>query len=322
MTPGPRAVAGMAPLPILDGVLLSAAPAVTMLLGTLVAIFCVAEEARVLLAVAQHFSAGILVAAISTELVSKMVQADSGPSGTLAIGVGFFGGFALLTLVKTCVPEDDEDEGKEAGADAENPAQRADAEGADAENPAEGVNEAAPRARTQRSERSQPGSVGTSRLDRAATSLSRRLTATSPIPYGFAIPVYVDCVMDGFLLGVIAAASLQAGMVMSAATCLEMGFLGFTFGAILKPCGWKRWPMALLGPCLLLLTGAVTALGAGAIAHRPDLLQGLLAFGASSLLFLVTEELLEEARKNDGGRCTSFWFFVGFFAVILSERVL
>jgi zinc transporter ZupT len=286
----------MAPLSIeMDGpvfaVLLCSLPAAAMFLGSVVAIMCMTREAKTTLSIAQNFSAGILIAAISTDLVPMLLKSGSGIIGTVGMSIGFFGGFTLLTAVKACLPEEEGD-GEEANDEEKNA-----------------------RARTH------SGQI--SRLQRAATSLSEvRAPDESPLPvqWTFALPVYIDCVMDGFLLGVIAAASPQAGAVMSVATGIEMGFLGVTVGALLKPCGWKRWPLVLLGPILLLSTGVLTGLGAGVIAEHRAILEGLLAFGASSLLFLVTQELLEEARSNSSN--TSAWLFIGFFVIVLSDRLL
>jgi len=111
---------------------------------------------------------------------------------------------------------------------------------------------------------------------------------------------------------------------MSLATTIEMGFLGITFGAILKTCGAKKWPAAASAPILLVLGGIAGAVFAGALKSNPAVFQGIVAFGASALLFLVTHELLNEAKENMGEEDDwrlSIWLFVGFFFIILSERI-
>eukprot|EP00931_Biecheleriopsis_adriatica_P033009 TRINITY_DN19195_c0_g1_i1.p1 TRINITY_DN19195_c0_g1~~TRINITY_DN19195_c0_g1_i1.p1 ORF type:complete len:303 (+),score=55.94 TRINITY_DN19195_c0_g1_i1:91-999(+) len=291
---------------VLFAFFLSSLPAGVMLLGSMVAILCMTQEANTTLSIAQNFSAGIIIAAISTELVSKMVESSSGPMGTLSMSIGFFGAFVLLTVVKERIPED-----KDKQIDAPN-VQPIGEEEEEARNEQSNVHSVQPTASL----------VQSTRLQKASSSLSMGASRISPVPWAFALPIYIDCVMDGFLLGVIAAASHPAGAVMSVATSIEMGFLGITFGALIKACGWKCWPLALLGPVILLSACVLTALGAGAITEHRTILEGMLAFGASSLLFLVTQELLEEARDNGSKWYTSIWLFIGFFVVVLSESLL
>lgn len=48
---------------------------------------------------------------------------------------------------------------------------------------------------------------------------------------------------------------------------------------------------------------------------------GVIAFGAPALLFLVTEELLDEAHEVPETPLLTSMFFVGFLAILLMELV-
>jgi len=71
-------------------VLLCAAPAVTMFMGSILAFTCISGENKRVLSITQYFSAGILIAAIGSELMPKLISSNTGVHGTLGIAVGFF----------------------------------------------------------------------------------------------------------------------------------------------------------------------------------------------------------------------------------------
>lgn len=167
------------------------------------------------------------------------------------------------------------------------------------------------------------GRRGTSTI-LAALAKAETASGSQPVPWTIAVPIYVDSWMDGLLIGIVLAVSVHAGAIMTLATTIEMGFLGITFGALLKPCGGKRWVLAALAPLILVAGGVAGTLSASTLQDHPALFNGIVAFGASALLFLVTHELLKEARENEGEEedwTLSSWLFVGFFFIIISERI-
>ena len=94
----------------------------------------------------------------------------------------------------------------------------------------------------------------------------------------------------------------SAGVVMTVALTIEMGFLGMTFAATLskQPLKWSL--PSICAPPVFLMAGALAgATSASAVAHLPAVHVGLISFGIAALLFLVTEELLLEAHENCGG---------------------
>ena len=56
------------------------------------------------------------------------------------------------------------------------------------------------------------------------------------VPYGLVVPVVMDCFADGFLIGVAVALSFNAGVILGAANCLEMSFLGMVYSTRLVKC--------------------------------------------------------------------------------------
>eukprot|EP00746_Dinoflagellata_sp_MGD_P140314 gnl/MRDRNA2_/MRDRNA2_73583_c0_seq1.p1 gnl/MRDRNA2_/MRDRNA2_73583_c0~~gnl/MRDRNA2_/MRDRNA2_73583_c0_seq1.p1 ORF type:complete len:285 (-),score=48.10 gnl/MRDRNA2_/MRDRNA2_73583_c0_seq1:130-984(-) len=143
-----------------------------------------------------------------------------------------------------------------------------------------------------------------------------------PVPWRLAVPIFVDSWMDGLLIGVVLLASTHAAGIMAFATTIEMGFLGISFGALLRPCGWKKWPVALLAPTMLVIGGLAGVCFAAMLNANPAFFGGVVAFG-SSAIFLVTKELILQAYENIGkdNKHLSIWVLVGFFFVILTERL-
>jgi zinc transporter, ZIP family len=62
---------------------------------------------------------------------------------------------------------------------------------------------------------------------------------------------------------------------------------------------------------------AASVLGSARGVSRSGLTVAILAFGASALLFLVTEELLTEAHETEDTPLVTRMFFLGFFIPLL-----
>jgi zinc transporter ZupT len=142
------------------------------------------------------------------------------------------------------------------------------------------------------------------------------------IPWGLTLPIYIDAMMDGMLIGLMSATSRHGAVLLALATAVEMGFLGITFGALVMRSGPCKWLLAAMLPLALMLSGAAGAAGANALASVFEV--GITAFGIAALLFLACNELLKEASENMGESSIfqSGWLFVGFLAIIMLERVL
>jgi zinc transporter ZupT len=144
------------------------------------------------------------------------------------------------------------------------------------------------------------------------------------LPMSLVVPVVVDCFVDGFLIGVSVALSSNAGIILAAANCLEMAFLGMAYATRLNRCtGSSREARlcALYGPPLvMLLSAGLGSLLGGLSQAVPALFVGFVAFGVVALLFLVCNELLIEAR-NAQGEDERWWIsvntFIGVYVVLM-----
>jgi zinc transporter, ZIP family len=149
------------------------------------------------------------------------------------------------------------------------------------------------------------------RLDRAGGHGGAR----GPSP-GQLVPIGVDLLLDGLLIGIAMTAGLKQGVLLTIALTLELFSLGL---AMAVQFGTARFAVRVLAPtaiACLMIAGAflgVTLL-ADASVHT---LAGLLSFGCAALLFLVTEELLIEAHESADTAVTTTMFFVGFLIFLL-----
>lgn len=130
------------------------------------------------------------------------------------------------------------------------------------------------------------------------------------------VPIGVDLLLDGLLIGIAMTAGLKQGVLLTIALTLELFSLGL---AMAVQFGAAKFPVRVLAPtgiACLMIVGAVLGrtLLAEASVHT---LAGLLSFGCAALLFLVTEELLIEAHESADTAVTTTMFFVGFLIFLL-----
>jgi len=147
---------------------------------------------------------------------------------------------------------------------------------------------------------------------------------SNKLPYSMITAVALDTFVDGFLIGLTYVASPKAGMVMAFATCIEMGFLGLTFSAQLRACSHNRivtLSIATAIPFLMLVGGMVGSALANAVEEQPAVFVAFIAFCVVALLFLVTQELLVEAREVSDNKMVTSAFFMGVLLALLVSRV-
>ncbi len=133
---------------------------------------------------------------------------------------------------------------------------------------------------------------------------------------GQLVPIGVDLLLDGILIGIAMTAGLKQGILLTVALTLELFSLGL---AMAVQFGTAKPSVRILAPtgiACLMIVGAVAGqtLLADASVHT---LAGLLSFGCAALLFLVTEELLIEAHEAADTAVTTTMFFVGFLIFLL-----
>jgi zinc transporter ZupT len=123
-----------------------------------------------------------------------------------------------------------------------------------------------------------------------------------PMPVGLILAVVLDAGIDGMLIGLASSVAVSSGVFMSIATIFEMGFLGYSFACSVVPaCRSKVTAVAVLAtPPLVMLAASVTAAEFSANVEKTPVFSGLVAFALAAVLFLVVQELLEEANEKEG----------------------
>jgi zinc transporter, ZIP family len=137
---------------------------------------------------------------------------------------------------------------------------------------------------------------------------------------GQLVPIGVDLLLDGVLIGIAMTAGLKQGVLLTVALTLELFSLGL---AMAVQFGASKLAVRVMAPtciaCLMIVgAGVGWTLLADASVHT---LAGLLSFGCAALLFLVTEELLIEAHESADTAVTTSMFFVGFLVFLLLGMV-
>lgn len=334
---------------------LAAIPAVVMLLGSVATILSSSPPPKIVAHALQHLAGGIMLAAISMELVPPLAKAK-GVNNIIGIVIGFTLGVVLMLALSVFLDADDggSQEGEEEGDLEETHAflrpDTADGDGDWAPErrvgrPREGSgfdgelpSPQRPRSRSSSESReSKLASKMSSKMHKAFhrsdESELQRLAAervpsggvVPPFPITFAACVYIDSAMDGLLVGLALVTGKSAGIYMAAAMAVEMGFLGLTFAASCTKQPKAKAMMAVIaGPCFLMLGSAVGGFTAHALMEHEPALVGCTAFGVAALLYMVCEELLVTAHEE--GMDHVWWVdmqvFVGFLLALLSSKLL
>jgi ZIP family zinc transporter len=254
----------------------------------------------------QHLAAGIVLSAVSIELVPEIMRAPNDAATIAGMTVGFVAGITLFLAVGKFCTDGDED-----GDDDMPPDKYAEA--------AEPMTVLAMR---RNSAKPPLGVVGRMRT----AQLVEHYAVPKLFPINLLIAVGTDALVDGLLIGIASVNGGNAGVVMAIALSIEMGFLGLTFGTTMATLRRSRACLlctVILPPLLLAVGGAFGGLLASLLEGSPALHTGLLSFGVAALLYLVTEELLIEAHSGHTSEHT-WWvdlqFFVGFFLSMLVEK--
>lgn len=141
-------------------------------------------------------------------------------------------------------------------------------------------------------------------------------------PSGLLATLGVDLLVDGLLVGVGFAAGAKEGFLLTVALATEGMFLGVAGAVAQSKAGVSRtriiWVTA--GLASLLVAGAIAgaALLGGLSGSAREL---TLSFGASALLYLVTEELLVEAHDEPETAALTGAFFLGFVLLLVIEMI-
>lgn len=152
--------------------------------------------------------------------------------------------------------------------------------------------------------------------------------AGSFIPMGLIVPVIVDCIVDGFLVGSTSAVSPRAGIILGIANMIEMGFLGLAVSLRVSKCTGSsliaRTTVLVMPPLIMLGASVFGALSGSLAREHPVVFIGFISFGIVALLYLVVNELLVEAREAQAGKeywWTAMVLFVGIYSVVLLDMI-
>lgn len=135
---------------------------------------------------------------------------------------------------------------------------------------------------------------------------------------GLVVPVAVDAVLDGALIGISLVAGVKQGALLSVALGLEMFSIGLALTTTLRAAGGTALRSSLItaGIAVLILVGALAG-DSLLVGVSPRVLAGVFAFATAALLYLVTEELLVRAHAAAETAIATAMFFVGFLLFLL-----
>lgn len=141
-------------------------------------------------------------------------------------------------------------------------------------------------------------------------------------PSGLLTTLGVDLLVDGLLIGIGFSAGAKEGLLLTVALATEALFLGLAAAVAQGKAGVpaRRIVAVAAGLGMLLVGGAVggAALLGGLSGAGREL---MLSFGASALLYLVTEELLVEAHEEPETAALTGAFFLGFVVLLVVEMI-
>ncbi|MBP7173137.1 MAG: transporter [Cloacibacterium sp.] len=138
------------------------------------------------------------------------------------------------------------------------------------------------------------------------------------LPIGLLVAISVDVFIDGLLLGISFSAGSKEGMLLAFALALELLSLGMATAIELRDKGLSKFKTTgfIAGIGVIFFISAV--LGAKFLNHLPPQYMTLiLSFGLSALIFLVTEELLQEAHEEKESIWQTVIFFAGFLLFVI-----
>ena len=212
----------------------------------------------------QHLAAGIVLSAVAVELVPEILNAPSDFSTTCGMTIGFASGIGVLLLLSNfCGDHDDSDSEDDlyqlrSVSQPESPAatppptpppriilspdtsvpmssESAMQSEQTAALATSGFLElAGSAALRKRAYAVKPSKQELMRQDLSTTATPTMGSAPPPFPLALTVAVGTDALIDGLLIGISSASGAQAGVVITGALAIEMGFLGLTFASCLR----------------------------------------------------------------------------------------
>lgn len=155
-----------------------------------------------------------------------------------------------------------------------------------------------------------------------AMLLVKRIETVVRGPAGLMTMIGIDVLVDGLVLGIAFAAGARAGLLLTVALTLEVGFLGLALVTELSEARWTKLRIVAVTAALMALLPLGALLAAPVAAMPGPVVTGFLSFGLIALLYLVTEELLVEAHEIPDTPWITAMFFAGFLLLLLLEELI
>ena len=131
------------------------------------------------------------------------------------------------------------------------------------------------------------------------------------VPSGLFLATFLDVAVDGFIIGAGFAAGGKTGPILAVGLALELLFLGLALASDAA----RGWRIVMVSGCLGTTVFLFAVLGSLMLAGASrGVIGGVLAFSASALLYLVTEELLMEAHEVPEQPISTLVLFAGFLS--------
>jgi len=228
-----------------------------------------------------HFAGGVVLSACANELL-PMVSGHDVPVG--ALSGGFLAGMLLMMGIRKAFPEDDDDDDDDDAKDA-----------------------------------------GFKALPGGAPA------GDGAIPWGTVVPMFIDFIMDGILIGLSFAAgassedgdSSSAGLIMVISLSVEKITLGSSTTFAMKKKGVSTFKALTVVTILAVSMYLGAAFGVIVVAalKGSSIFYSAISFGIAALLWLVIEELLEEAHETKDTTITPVAFFLGFLIPMVLDKL-
>jgi len=337
---------------VATGAIIVTFPVVAMIIGSVIAVW--REPSGLVRGLACSIASGILTAAVALELLPKIVDHDSewwpGP-------LGFALGLVLFSLLKSYLPDGEDDEDDEDGQ-----------EGSDLE---AAKDEKSPLVSGAAGALARKANSATPVVDASLQSRGRATPVfsggdhdggmrnpTYAGPTGFAGPggsaadsqllgggggrkalpwtriavVALDGAIDGLTLGIASSIGLKEAALIAVAMTLEMCFVGVALSCKIRESNRSAlitYAIVMVVPLFMYVGFTIGAYALYGIEESDPIFIGVIGFSAAALLFLalgeLMEEIWEEVLVKETPGLTPFWvttaIFSGFFIIIVLENV-
>lgn len=152
---------------------------------------------------------------------------------------------------------------------------------------------------------------------KTATKYLAQNYALCTIPWSLIIGVAIDMLVDGLLIGIAFLSGVQGGILVAVALAIQLFFVGLaTMNVLRKKISIFSCMSLLVALAALIIIGAISG---GMVLSMMSLQTNyaVIAFGVAALLYLVTEELLEQAHHTQNTPIITSTFFLGFLIIML-----